>query len=164
MTQDLLHHPEVRAAFEKMSGGTVTQSVGREVGGIRERRHGLVHNAADLPLIYPPPAFAEKERLTGGRSREIGTPVANPPVDCVGRGSPVRDGAFLVALPDHAEDASFGVDIVEVDGTQLTDPYAGCVQQFQDRVVPEGDGVEFTCTRFGRLQEFDRLIVPEDCG
>ena len=102
---------------------------------------GLVHDGAGLPLIEPTAAGTEQQRrprIGGGQS---GPPVGQPRGQRgLGRFAEGH-GPLLVALAQHPQQPPGGVDIVDVQATQLADPDAGRIEHLDDQPVPHGQRI-----------------------
>lgn len=62
--EQFLHGPQVRAAFEEMSGGGVSQAVRTEIRGAVDLGEGVVHETPHGTRVHPAAALAEKQGRT----------------------------------------------------------------------------------------------------
>ena len=114
--------------------------------------------------IRPPRAPTNTAAPASGPA-STGRPSVAPLLDGTRRRQPDRDGAFLGALAEDADDAALAVDVVDVEADQLTHPDAGGVEQLQHGAVAQAVATTSRVgTRLARCRHLVAELVEEGRG
>ena len=142
MPEQLLDDPQVGSTLQEMGRERVAQGVGRDpVAQAGVARRALDHRPGRLPAESMAAAGHEQRpapRRVAGDERQPGradlVDVAAEPVE-----GHLADGhqPLLVALADHPHEAAFEDKVLPVEVERLADPQARCVEQLEQRPIPD---------------------------
>ena len=159
--EKFLHHSKVCTAFEQMCRSRVPEPVRTHVGSPWNCSHGFVDHRTSLTLIESAASDAEEQCSPRPIRSQCGSSVLQPPVQCRFCGQAVGHRSLLVSLAEHTQQASIGVDRLDVQSTQLADANSGGVQQLHDEPVPQGERLLLLRTAFRRIHCIDCLTLTQ---
>jgi hypothetical protein len=158
MAKQLLDHAQVGTAVEQMGRRAVPQSVWADIRRIRDVSQQRVDDIPDLAGIDAPTSPAQEQRGTALGSHQLSA-VSQPGVDRV----PGRDAewhhSLLGAFTGDPNEVGRQVEVVHVDGDQLTDPDPTGVEQLQDRAVPDMDRILVVGRDLGYVEQFGSVTL-----
>src|SRR5487761_2331464 len=111
-----------------------------QIGGARCPSGPIVDDRAGCPGIEAPPSHAEHQSRAAERSNERWAPLAEPALQGLFRGSAIGNAPLTIALADDAQQPAAGVDVAEIQATELRDAHRRRVKQLDDEPIAHGDG------------------------
>src|SRR5688572_33005032 len=102
-----------------MRGGTVPEAVWPDVWRVRHAYRTLMDHSANDARIDAATTRTKEQSSTAAFANEHRPPPPEPDVERSRGRVPVRDAAFLSSFAQHANEASSGIDVVDVEPDQF---------------------------------------------
>ena len=126
MPEQFLDCAQIGTAFEQMGRGRMPETVRRQIRRVDDP-DPLVDETSYRSLIDPAAASSQEHRRTASLPDQLRARLVQPTTKYLGGRDAVRDRAFLAPLPEDPDDATRRVEVVDVEGAELTDADTGRV-------------------------------------